>query len=433
MATAVEMPKLGNTVESCVLTAWLKDKGDTVRSGEPIAEVETDKASFEVPAPADGVLLDTFFAEGDLVPVFTAICAIGAPGENPAELRPAAATPAGPQVPPAAGEPVPQAGGEPLPAVRPAPAATTGPVRGVALSPRARRFARDHGITSPPAAGRGPGGRVLEADVRDQFYARPRASQPAQDQMTRGYLASGPGSGVGGMIRMRDLAPPEAALPHVRQVIARHMRESLNSTAQYTLNSSANAAGLLAARRRLKSDPATAGITIGTLVAFCTIRALRQVPEVNAEFRDGVLHRHDEVHLGFACDTPRGLMVPVVHASERLSLPGLAGRMAELTGQAVAGTIAPDDLAGGTFTVTNLGGLGIESFTPVLNPPQVAILGVDAIGVKAVRKPDGNIEFIDAIGLSLTLDHQVVDGAPGARFLRLVKEQIEKSGELCTT
>ena len=153
--------------------------------------------------------------------------------------------------------------------------------------------------------------------------------------------------------------------------------------------------------------------------------------DLNAEFVDGRIYKHAEVHVGFACDTPRGLMVPVVRDAHTLTAGELSTRMKELTAQAVAGTIAVDDLTGGTFTVSNLGGLGIESFTPLLNPPQVAILGVDAIGLKAVRR-EGRIEFIDSIGLSITLDHQVIDGAPGARFLKVVKEKIENVESLCT-
>lgn len=235
------------------------------------------------------------------------------------------------------------------------------------------------------------------------------------------------------MIRLRDLEAAAVPLSPVRQTIAERVRRSLGSTAQYTLNGSANAGGLLAVRRGLKGDPATAAITINDLVVFCTIRALLQALDLNAELIDGMLRRCAEIHLAFACDTDRGLMVPVVRDSQRLSLPELSLRMRELSAQAVHGTIAPDDLTGGTFTVSNLGSLGVESFTPVLNPPQVAILGVDAIQPKPVRKRDGNIEFIDAIGLSLTLDHQVVDGAPGARFLSLLASEIENVEALCTT
>jgi pyruvate dehydrogenase E2 component (dihydrolipoamide acetyltransferase) len=430
------MPKLGNTVEECLLTAWLKRKGDAVVAGDAIAEVETDKASFEVMAPADGVLLDTFFGEGALVPVFTSICAIGVPGESTEGLRPGetAAAPESTGRPGAPGLPeVSVAPGLPgLPEVSVAPG-LPGLPEVSALSPRARRFARQHGLRPQPAAGSGPGGRILEADLRAQFYSRPIASAAVRRQMARGYVPKGAGSGLGGLIRLRDLEEPATRVSSVRQRIAARVRESLSTTAQYTLNGSANASGLLALRRRMKASPATTAITIGDLVIFCTIRALQLAPELNAEFADGTLRRHAEVHLGFACDTDRGLLVPVVRSSQRLSLPELSRRISELTAQALDGIIAPDDLTGGTFTVSNLGSLGIESFTPVLNLPQVAILGVGAIEPKPARNPDGNIEFIDAIGLSLTLDHQVIDGAPGARFLNLLRHQIENVEALCTT
>jgi pyruvate dehydrogenase E2 component (dihydrolipoamide acetyltransferase) len=158
------------------------------------------------------------------------------------------------------------------------------------------------------------------------------------------------------------------------------------------------------------------------------------MPELNAEFIDGKLRRHEHVHIGFAADTPRGLLVPVVRNSETLSLPELAVKLKSLAAQAAEGAISPDDLAGATFTVSNLGSLGIESFTPILNPPQVAILGVDAIELRPVRR-DGQVDFVDRIGLSLTCDHQVIDGAPGARFLLVVRECIENIEELseCTT
>ncbi|HJT87031.1 MAG TPA: 2-oxo acid dehydrogenase subunit E2, partial [Bryobacteraceae bacterium] len=145
----------------------------------------------------------------------------------------------------------------------------------------------------------------------------------------------------------------------------------------------------------------------------------------------GAIQRRAAIHIGFAADTPRGLMVPVLRDAHTLSLGELAAKTKELAAQAVAGTIRADDLSGATFTISNLGGLGIESFTPILNPPQVAILGVDAIQLKPVRR-DGRVEFIDAIGLSLTCDHQVIDGAPGARFLKILREKIENVEALCT-
>jgi pyruvate dehydrogenase E2 component (dihydrolipoamide acetyltransferase) len=208
------------------------------------------------------------------------------------------------------------------------------------------------------------------------------------------------------------------------------MRESLATTAQYTLHGSADARGLLALRARIKGAAGLPDITINDLVTFCCIEALLAVPSLNAEYIDGKIHEHAEVHMGFACDTPRGLLVPVVRHADALAIDELASRMKELAAQALAGTVPPDDMTGATFTISNLGGLGIEWFTPLLNPPQVAILGAGAIQLKPVRR-NGQIAFIDAIGLSLTCDHQVIDGAPGARFLQVLQEKIERVEALC--
>lgn len=220
---------------------------------------------------------------------------------------------------------------------------------------------------------------------------------------------------------------PFARPSGTRAIIARRLRESLASTAQYTLHASASAAGLLSLRAQIKKASATGrvpDITVNALVTFCTVRALLETPDLNAELIDGTIVRHQAVHMGFACDTPRGLLVPVVRDAHALSIGELARRMNDLAAQAVDGSISPDQLSGATFTISNLGGLGVEAFTPVINVPQVAILGVGAIQVKPVRT-DGRLEFVDAIGLSLTCDHQVIDGAPGARFLRTLKEKIE--------
>ena len=265
------------------------------------------------------------------------------------------------------------------------------------MSPRARRFAEEHGFFPSAVAGSGPGGRILEEDLNQLYY---RARQPV----------------------------PSTSPSRLRGTIARRMRQSLASTAQYTLNASAVAAGLLALRARIKSEGSAedaSAVNINAMVLFCAIKALEEVPEVNVEFLDGAIHQHSSIHVGFACDTPRGLLVPVIRDSQHLTLSQLAGQIKRLTAGAIEGSLAPDDLAGGTFTVSNLGTYGIESFSPILNPPQVAILGVNTIQLKPVRR-DGAIEFVDHIGLSLTCDHQVIDGAPAARFLSTVREQIEQ-------
>jgi pyruvate dehydrogenase E2 component (dihydrolipoamide acetyltransferase) len=423
MATPVELPKLGNTVEECIVSHWAKHAGDTVAAGDLVAVIETDKATFELAAPEAGTILATFFEEGALVPVFTNLFVIGKPGEDAEAFRPKAAG-----APPAAPAP---------PSTAPSPAAqdrapATSASAPSAFSPRARRFADERGFHPASVEGSGPAGRVLEQDLRDLYFSSPRISATARAQALEGAEAPREGSGPAGMILARDLGPAAVRLPNIRERIARRMRESLASTAQYTLNSSADAGGLLRLRARIKQSRATPDINISDLVAFCTIKAVLDLPDVNALFVDGKLYKSTAVHLGFACDTPRGLLVPVVREAHRMSVGELAQRMKELAAQVTQGTISADDLNGATFTVSNLGNLGIESFTPLINPPQVAILGVDTIQLKAVRR-NGAVEFIDSIGFSLTCDHQVVDGAPGARFLKVLGEKVENVETLCTT
>ncbi len=419
MATPIEMPKLGNEIEECLLARWRKQPGETVSAGEVLADIETDKASFELTAPADGTLLAVFCGDGDLVPVFATVGVVGTPGEPIDQFTPQASQPvSGPPAPTPAASPTPT-----LPEGVSAPA-----VSAPAMSPRARRFAEDHGFSPSAVAGSGPGGRILEEDLKQLYY---RARQPGSStggMVDDGAELGGQGSAAGGIAVSSDPAARPISPSRLRGAIARRMRQSLASTAQYTLNTSAVATGLLALRARVKSAGSAedaSAVNINAMVLFCAIRALEEVPEVNVEFLDGTIYQHSSVHIGFACDTPRGLLVPVIRDSQHLTLPRLAAEVKRLTAGAIEGSLAPDDLAGGTFTVSNLGTYGIESFSPILNPPQVAILGVNAIQLKPVRR-DGAVEFIDHIGLSLTCDHQVIDGAPAARFLRTVREKIEQ-------
>jgi pyruvate dehydrogenase E2 component (dihydrolipoamide acetyltransferase) len=429
MAVAVEIPKLGNTVEECLIGKWLKDEGQTVAAGEPVVEIETDKTSFEVEAPIDGTLLARFFNKGALFPVFTKLFVIGNPGESVEEFRPqaegarAGSDAVGTETSPAQGT---HAAGQPV-----ARAAADAPSSSAPWSPRARRFADEHNFHPQAVAGSGPGGRVLENDLRALYHASPRVSDAAGQGVRNGAFAPREGSGLGGMVLAADLGAPESRISGVREKIARRLRESLAGTAQYTLNTSADARGLLLLRVRIKASTSAPEININDLMTYCTVQALLEAPHLNVLFVDGTIRQGHGVHIGFACDTPRGLLVPVVHDAQALSAAALAARIKQLSTQAVEGAISADDLSGGTFTISNLGGLGIESFTPVLNPPQVAILGVNAIQLKAVRKA-GMVEFIDSIGLSLTLDHQVIDGAPGARFLKILREKIENVEQICT-
>jgi pyruvate dehydrogenase E2 component (dihydrolipoamide acetyltransferase) len=379
MATPVEVPKLGNTVEECIVARWLKQKGEAVTAGDVVAEIETDKATFEVTAPVSGTLIETYYAEGALAPVFTNLFVIGEVSEKiePLPTKSGVSTPQ-PLSPNPASEAPPAPGPRPL-----APL----------FSPRARRFADAHNFHPAAVNGSGPGARVLEEDLRKLY-----------------------GSG--------------ARISSIREKIARRMRESLETTAQYTLHSSAPATGLLAVRARLKATPAHSGVNLNDLITFCVVETLLDLPDLNAEFAAGEIRKHAHVNIGFAVDTARGVVVPVVKNADSLCLDELSARMKELAAQAVEGKIALDDLSGGTFTISNLGALGIEHFTPLLVPPQLAILGVGAIQLRPARR-DGQIEFIDTLALSLTCDHQIIDGAPGARFLKALAGKIENIESIC--
>ena len=450
MATPVVMPKQGNTVESCIIVEWKKQPGDETAEGDVLCEIETDKAVMEVESPASGALLELFFSEGDLVPVLETIAAVGAPGEDASGLRPSGASDGE-----AAVESAPPPPAEPA-TVETAPAITPLPTDGThAVSPRARKLAAGKAVDLSSVAGSGPGGRIIERDVEAALAAQPRLSPVAKAMVASGeYQAPAQGTGPGGRVMSRDLSttaetprapaatqpgaePVSAGLPAaeelpvnvvpvrgVRRVIADRMRDSLLSTAQLTMHRSVDARTLLDFRRRLKaSDEALGlqGVTINDLVLFVTARTLARFPEVNALFLDGEpqgeIHQYGEVHLAFAVDTPRGLIVPVISSAQGLSLRQLAAQSSRLAAACLDGTVKPDEITGGTFTVTNLGSLGVESFTPILNPPQVGILGVGGIVQKPAAKEEGGYELAPHLNLSLTINHQVVDGAPGARFL----------------
>lgn len=430
VAIPVQVPKLGNTVEECLIAKWLKKKGDLISANEPVVEIETDKTSFEVASPASGTLLDTFFEEGELVPVFTNLCVIGTPGESIDEFRPRSAGGTGDTAKPAEPSNSEELGrNDKRPANSPN-AWSAGEPSG-AMSPRARRFAEDHNFRPGGVTGSGPGGRVLEQDLRSLYYSSLRVSSAARARLESGAAAPPVGSGIGGMVLSSDLVAPALQISSVREKIARRMRASLANTAQYTLHASADARPLLLLRARIKASTGLPDININDMVTFCAVKALADVPDVNALFIDGKVHRSCEVRIGFACDTPKGLLVPVIGNAHALTVTELAQRMKELTAQAIQGKISADDLTGATFTVSNLGSLGIEWFTPLLNPPQLAIHGIGAIELKPVRI-EGRVEFIDAIRLSLTLDHQIIDGAPGAKFLKVVREKIENVESLCS-
>lgn len=433
MATPVVMPRQGQSVESCIIAGWKKKVGDPIAEGEILCDIETDKAMMEVESPVAGTVLALFFNEGDDVPVLTNIAAIGQPGEDVEGLRPGGA------VAQKSGGAEEQGNRGAEEVDRASVAAQTEADGRTHVSPRARHLAGQKGIEVSALQGSGPGGRVIERDVQGAISQKPRMTPLAKSMLERGeYQAPAQGSGAGGRVTAQDLKPVAAPAPQpvpqeeaqiipvkgIRRVIATRMLESLQTTAQLTLNAAADARALLAYRQRLKQSAEALGlrqVTINDLILLAVSRILLEYPALNAHFKEDAIYQYPYVHLGLAVDTPRGLMVPVIHNAHKLSLKQIAGQAKQLAAACLDGTISAGQMAGGTFTVTNLGNLGIESFTPVLNPPQVAILGVGNINLKPVEV-EGQAQFINHIGLSLTINHQAVDGAPAARFLQALSQ-----------
>lgn len=437
MATIVVMPQLGNSVESCIIVEWTVAEGDAVSLDQTLCSIETDKSTMEVPSTAEGTVLKLLWDEGDEVPVKDPLIIVGAPGEDVSGLVPGAgAAEAG------------AAPAEEAPAsAAPAPSFATTAASG-AVSPRARALASAKGVdASAITEGSGPHGRVIERDVAAAIAAGPVLTPAAR----AAGVSAAEGTGIGGRVSVADAArAPEAApasspaaaapaadfpgastsspLKGVRKVVAKRMMESLTTTAQLTLNTSANAAGILALRKKVKNADEALGlnkITLNDLVCFAVSRTLLKYPVFNAHLEDGVLTEFEQVHLGFACDTPRGLLVPVIRSAQSLGLKAFSDEAKRLAGGAIDGTLPPDYLGGGTFTVSNIGSFGIETFTPVINLPQTAILGVGAITPRPALAPDGTVGIEQRLNLSLTIDHQVIDGADGARFLRDLVAAIE--------
>ena len=411
------MPKLGNTVESSVILSWKVKPGDVVKADTVLCEIETDKATMDVPAGLEGTVLALLHKEGDDVPVLEPIAVIGAPGEPIGEPAPEKKS--------SESEPAAQTARPAQPSLANHSAPTTEPATAEKhASPRAWQAMSQLGVDIDAIPqGSGPQGRIIERDVIVASFAEPKAAEDIASQTAR---AVAPESQVIAQPATQPALEYETIpLAGIRKRIANRMRESIQTTAQYTEHNSADAERLLALRARLKAqkNPELSGITIGDLVLAAVIKVLPEFPEFNAHLEEGALKIYKPIHLGVAVDTPKGLMVPVVRNAQALSLRALSKEVKRLAQACQNGTIDPDSLSGSTFTATNLGAYGIEQFTPVINAPETAILGVCAIRPALIQKEKG-IETRMRIGLSLTADHQVIDGAYAARFLARLAEVI---------
>jgi pyruvate dehydrogenase E2 component (dihydrolipoamide acetyltransferase) len=435
MAIPVLMPRQGQSVETCILGEWVKKKGDAVKVGDILFSYETDKASFEEDAKADGILLDIFFAEGDEVPVLVNVAVIGAAGESVDEFRPGGQTAAPVAETVAAVEVV----TEKLAA--PEVKTITEPSGKVKISPRAKNLAEKSGVAYLQLQGSGPEGRIIERDIEAAAQALPKLTPLAQEKAkAEGLKAGEAATGLGGKAVAKDLISYNPVygddfevkkLTNMRKLIAKAMHTSLQNSAQLTHHMSADARTIMALRKKYKkaldAGQISQNITINDFVCFAVIKALKKFPQVNTHFIGDSMRWFKKVHLGLAVDTDRGLMVPAIKNADDLSLEGLSGQMQSIAGQCRKGNVSPELLApeAATFTISNLGNYGVEMFTPVINIPQTAILGVCTIVPRPKDLGDGVYGFVPMMGLSLTYDHQALDGGEATLFLREIKEQIE--------
>ncbi len=421
MATAVIMPRQGQSVESCIIGEWFKKVGDPVQEGDILFSYETDKSSFEEPAKQAGTLLAIFYGADDDVPCLTTVAVIGEPGESYAEFAPdqAAGTAEAPGMEAPAAK-APAAAAVAAPAVQ----AEGSALRGV--SPRARNAAERLHVDPAQAQPTGPNGRVIERDIKALAQAG-RTGTGLGGRVTVADQAAAPAAQAAPAVQGADTEYQDVKLPNIRKVIAKSMFQSLSTMAQLTHTTSFDATCIMNFRKGLKAAPEqlqVPNITLNDIILFAASRVLPKHPDLNAHFLEDKMRYFRHVNLGIAVDTPRGLMVPTLMRAEEKSLKEIAAEAKALAAACQDGSINPDLLQGASFTVSNLGTLGIEHFTPVINPPQTGILGVDCI-VERVRTVDGQIAVYPAMGLSLTYDHRALDGAPASRFLQDMRAALE--------
>jgi pyruvate dehydrogenase E2 component (dihydrolipoamide acetyltransferase) len=439
MATPIVMPRQGNTVESCVLIEWKKKKGDPVEIDDIICEVETDKAVFELESPAKGILLDVFFDEGDDIPVLTNIAVIGEKNENYEDLKPENV---------ATTEPVEEKPDEQIEVEKPITEVISQSSQQEAastksgISPRARKLADKLALRTEAITGSGPGGRIIERDILEEAKHQEPLTPAAKDALSEETpLIQKQGSGIGGRITASDVLSPQEVTPAasllediteetplkgIRKLIADRMLDSIQNSAQLTLNRIAEATAILSLRKRYKNSKKYTqfnNVTINDMILYAVTKVIADHPDLNSLLLKDKIVSYKNIHLGFAVDTPRGLMVPVIRNAQNFNLLGISGEAKRLASACLEKKIQPDELSDATFTVTNLGSFGIETFTPVLNLPQTAILGVGNINLEPVKR-NNDVEFVPHIAFSLTIDHQVIDGATGARFLQDLADAI---------
>jgi len=435
MAQDIVLPQWGMEMQDATIVRWLKQEGDPVQEGEPLVELETAKIATELESTASGVVAHILVPEGAIVPIRTVLAIVAAPGEQ--VQRPAGTAPSGTVAPATS-----------------APGASAPPRRADHVAPQvvpaARRLAQERGIDLAQVQGTGPGSRILLDDVHNALAARTAAPPaaatiavqvtPAARHLARQHdidLMTVQGSGPRGRILIEDVqkvlvaqaqpaTQPAQVVPikGMRQTIATRMLQSLQTMAQVTLTTEVDVTDAMTLRAGLARQWSESSLSPLHLVIKATARALKEHPRMNAIQKEHEVELVPEIHIGVAVSLDEGLLVPTIRRADAKHLAEIARESHDLATRARAGQAAYDEVTGGTFTITNLGSYGIDAFTPIINPPQVGILGMGRV----VEKPvvyQGEITKRSMLFLSLTFDHRVIDGAPAAAFLHTLKDHLE--------
>ena len=455
MPVSVTMPRLGESVQEGTVTRWLKKEGERVEADEPLLEVSTDKVDTEIPAPSGGIVTSIKVQEDETVEVGTELAVIddaASGGGTPAAAEAAAPPPA-----PAAEampepavkaepEPQPQPAAEPTPDPAPA-AATAAPGAGAAsdgdgeadgkyVTPLVRKLAAEHDVDLSSVTGTGLGGRIRKQDVLDAAKSgTARSSAPARAAATPAAATPAAATPAAPAAARTAVRGKTEKLSRLRQVIAARMVESLDTSAQLTTVVEVDVTKVSRLRDRAKAAfEAREGTKLSFLPFFAVaaVDALKAHPVLNSsiDLEAGTVTYHESVHLGIAVDTDRGLLVPVIKDAGDLNIGGVARHIADLAERTRSNKVTPDELGGGTFTLTNTGSRGALFDTPIINQPQVGILGTGSVVKRAVVVSDPSLGEVIAIRsmvyLALTYDHRIVDGADAARYLVTVKDRLEE-------
>ncbi|MFI6446515.1 2-oxoglutarate dehydrogenase, E2 component, dihydrolipoamide succinyltransferase [Kitasatospora sp. NPDC050543] len=458
-ATPILLPALGESVSEGTVTRWLKAEGDTVEVDEPLLEVSTDKVDTEIPSPVAGVLVKILVGEDETAEVGAQLALVGAAGAAPAAAAPAAAAPAAPAAAPVAAPapvqaaPAPVATPAPVAAPAPAPVAAAAPAPVAAAAPAApapvapaapatpagdssdayvtplvRKLAAEQGVALSAVTGTGVGGRIRKQDV---IAAAEAAKAAAQAPAAPAAAAKAPAT----VAEVSPLRGTTVKMSRLRSVIAKRMVESLQVSAQLTTVVEVDITNIMRLRAKAKSGfEAREGVKLSPMPFFvkAAVEALKAHPVVNSQVNEaeGTITYHGAEHVGIAVDTERGLLVPVIHDAGDLNIAGIAKKTADLAARTRDNKVTPDELGGGTFTITNTGSRGALFDTPIINQPQVAILGIGAAVKRPVviNHPDlgETIAVRDMVYLALSYDHRIVDGADAARFLGTIKARLEE-------